>query len=284
MKSRLFQGLTAAVFSLMAASSALAQDSDDWDLLIQPENQLTVAYTQFDSGLLLAARCQRGVYQVMIGGLPAAPQSKDLHKANRTLVIGIGDEEEAEQRFLLGDNPSIAFSELPAPLARQMREGGPMTIVAPGGGEGGRNLRYRVELPASNAAIDQSLAACDRPLVDPRDQQLDELKDDGLPTNLTWKRLPQPEYPEGRTYTAGFAVITCLSQANGRVDDCVVETEFPVDGGFGAAAIRGTRKGQLENRGGGDGPIPTRLIVYRVNYSMSDPEFSTGSRIRRGDE
>lgn len=284
MRNGIFQGLTAAVLSLTAAAATAAQDSEDWDLLVQPENELTVAYTQFDNGLLLAARCQRGVYQVMIGGLPAVPESKDFHKSNRILVIGIGDEEEAEQRFLLGDNPSVAFSELPAPLARQMREGGTMTIVAPGGGEGGRNLRYLVELPASNAAIDQSLTACDRPLVDPRDRQLDELKDDGLPVNLAWKRMPQPEYPQGRTYTAGFAVITCVSQADGRVDDCVVETEFPVGGGFGAAAMQGTRKGRLENRGGGDGPIPARLIVYRVNYAMSEPELSTGSRLRRGDE
>ena len=284
MKNGMFRGLTAAVLSLAAATAAAAQDSDDWDLLVQPENQLTVAYTQFDNGLLLAARCQRGVYQVMIGGLPAAPEVKDFNKSNRILVIGIGDKKAAEQRFMLGDNPSVAFSELPAPLARQMREGGPMTIVAPGGGEGGRNLRYVVELPASNAAIDQSLAACDRPLVDPRDRQLDELEDDGLPISLAWKRMPMPEYPEGRTYTAGFAVITCLSQADGRVDDCVVETEFPVDGGFGAAAMRGTRKGRLENRGGGDGPVPARLIAYRVNYAMTDPAFSTGSRLRRNDE
>ena len=158
-----------------------------------------------------------------------------------------------------------------------------MTIVVPDGAEDGRNLRYVVELPASNAAIDQSLTACERPLVDPRDEELDALADDGLPVNLAWKRMPQPEYPSGRTYTAGFAVVTCVSQADGRVENCVVETEYPVDGGFGAAAMRGTRKGRLENRGG-EGPVPIRLIVYRVNYSMSDPAFSTGSRLRNRDQ
>ncbi len=283
MRNGIFQGLTAAVLSLTAAAAATAQDSEDWDLLVQPENQTTVAYTQFDNGLLLAARCQRGIYQVMFGGLPAGPAVKEFHKSNRVLIIGIGDEKEAEQRFLLGENPSVAFSELPAPLARQMREGGRMTIVVPDGAEDGRNLRYVVELPASNAAIDQSLTACERPLVDPRDEELDALADDGLPVNLAWKRMPQPEYPSGRTYTAGFAVVTCVSQADGRVEDCVVETEYPVDGGFGAAAMRGTRKGRLENRGG-EGPVPTRLIVYRVNYSMSDPAFSTGSRLRNRDQ
>lgn len=60
MKNGIFQGLTAAVLSLTAAAAATAQDSEDWDLLVQPENELTVAYTQFDNGLLLAARCQRG--------------------------------------------------------------------------------------------------------------------------------------------------------------------------------------------------------------------------------
>ncbi|WP_368933078.1 hypothetical protein [Brevundimonas naejangsanensis] len=284
MQKALVRGLAAVVMSMALATTTSAQDAEDWDLLAQPEEQLTVAYTQFDNGLLLAARCQRGVYQVMIGGLPAATAVRDFHKANRVLIIGIGGKDAAEQRFMLGADPSVAFSELPAPLARQMRDGGTMTITLPGGAEDGRNLRYLVELPASNAAIDQSLAACDRPLVDPRDQQLDDLGDDGLPINLAWKRVPKPEYPEGRTYTAGFAVITCLSQADGRVEDCVVETEFPINGGFGDAAMRGTRKGRLENRGGGDGPVPSRLIVYRVNYTMSDPEFSTGSRIRNRNE
>ncbi len=284
MRTWVVRGLAAAVMGLAVAAAATAQDAEDWDLLVQPEEQLTVAYTQFDNGLLLAARCQRGVYQVMVGGLPAASAVKDFHKSNRVLVIGIGDNDAAEQRFMLGADPSVAFSELPAPLARQMREGGTMTITVPGGAEGERNLRYLVNLPASNAAIDQSLAACGRPLVDSRDQQLEELEVDGLPVNLAWKRIPLPEYPEGRTYTAGFAVITCLSQSDGRVGDCVVETEFPTNGGFGEAAIRGARKGRLENRGGGGEPVPTRLIAYRVSYTMSGGEFSTGSRIRRKDE
>src|SRR5690606_7300515 len=73
MQKALVRGLTAAVMSMAAATATSAQDAEDWDLLVQPEEQLTVAYTQFDNGLLLAARCQRGVYQVMIGGLPAAP-------------------------------------------------------------------------------------------------------------------------------------------------------------------------------------------------------------------
>src|SRR5690606_33513575 len=104
------RGLAAAVMGLAVAAAATAQDAEDWDLLVQPEEQLTVAYTQFDNGLLLAARCQRGVYQVMVGGLPAASAVKDFHKSNRVLVIGIGDNDAAEQRFMLGADPSVAFS------------------------------------------------------------------------------------------------------------------------------------------------------------------------------
>lgn len=264
--------LTAA---LAFASPALAQDAADWDLTVQ--DGLTVAHAQFDNGLLLGARCQAGTFQVMIAGLPEAPEARDLLKARRMLKIGFGDEPVSDAYFMIGDNRHVAFAELPAPLARNMREGGRMQIVVAGAGEGGRNLRYVLDLPPSNAAIDQALGACDRPLVDPRDSELAALEDDGLPANIAWRRRPETEYPQGPTYTAGFAVTTCLARADGRLSDCVIETEFPANGGFGAAVLKSVRSARLMNRDGGD--VPLTRILYRTNFSMgTDP--ATGSRLR----
>ncbi|MNY67053.1 hypothetical protein D3C86_2045670 [compost metagenome] len=76
--------------------------------------------------------------------------------------------------------------------------------------------------------------------------------------------------------------MTCLGRPDGQLSDCVVETEFPANGGFGAAALKATRSGRLVNRDGG--LVPLTRIVYRTNFRMdsgSDP--STGSRIRRGE-
>ena len=88
-----------------------------------------------------------------------------------------------------------------------------------------------------------------------------------------------PDYPQGRTYTAGFAVVTCLARPDGRITDCVVETEFPADGGFGAAALRGARRGRLENMDGG--PVPLTRVSYRTNFDMGfSSDERTGTRFR----
>lgn len=276
---------TALILTTMLtfALPAVAQEAaGDWDLTVKPEEKLTIAYTEFDNGLLLGARCQGSTFQVLIGGLPEAPAARDLMSARRMLGISFGDDTISDQGFMIADNRRVAFSELPSSLARSMRKGGRMQIVAEGAAEGGRNLRYVIELPPSNAAIDQALGACGHPLVDPRDSEFDALGDDGLPADIKWRREPVTEYPQGRTFTAGFAVVTCLGRPDGQLSDCVVETEFPANGGFGAAALKATRSGRLVNRDGG--PVPLTRIVYRTNFRMdggSDP--STGSRIRRGE-
>lgn len=270
---------TALVLTAMTALAlpALAQDAaPDWDLAIKPEDRLTLAHTEFDNGLVLAARCQANTFQVLIGGLPEAPVAHDLMSARRKLGISFGDDPISDYGFMIGDNRHVVFSELPASLARSMRKGGRMQIVVAGAADGGRNLRYVIELPPSNAAIDQALSACGHPLVDPRDQELEALEDDGLPVNIAWRRRPVTDYPEGRTFTAGFAVVSCLGRPDGRLSDCVVETEFPANGGFGDAALKATRSGRLINRDGG--PVPLKRIVYRTNFKMEDE--STGSRLR----
>lgn len=269
-----------AALAFAQPALTLAQDAADWDLTIKPEEKLTTAHTEFDNGLVFGARCQGSTFQVLIGGLPEAPEARDLASARRMLGIGFGDEAPSEHGFMIGANRSVVFSELPSSLARSMRKGGRMQIVVAGAAEDGRNLRYVVELPPSNTAIDQALTACGHPLVDPRDLELAALEDDGLPANIQWRRMPETYYPEGRTYTAGFAVVTCLGRPDGRLSDCVVETEFPANGGFGDAALKATRSGRLENRDGG--PMPLTHIVYRTNFRMA--EETTGSRIRGRNE
>ena len=269
-----------AATTLVCALPVLSQDvAADWELTLKPQDRLTAAHTLYDNGLLLAARCQAGVFQVMIGGLPEVPAAPDLRSSRRVLGIGFGDEPVSDYGFLIGENRQFAFAELAAPLARSMREGGPMQIVVAGAAENGRNLRYVIELPRSNTAIDQALASCDRPLVDPRDAELKALQDDGLPKNITWRRTPQPQYPLGVAYSNGLAVVSCMARPDGRVTDCVAETESPANSGFGAAVVRAARKGRLENRGGG--PIPLTRIVYRTYFHLEGAsDQTTGSRLR----
>ncbi|MND98748.1 hypothetical protein [uncultured Brevundimonas sp.] len=244
--------------------------TDDWDMNRDPAQKLVMAYTAFDNGLGIGARCSNGSFQVLISGLPPATG------ATRNLGIALQDAEVADQRWNIAENPTVAISDMPSPLARQMRKGGSMQVVVPAA-EGDQRLRYVLDLPASSTAIDEVLQACDRPLVDARDAELEALQADGLPLNLEWARPPRPNYPEGKTYTRGFATITCLTRSDGGVRDCVVETEHPIDGGFGEAAIDATRRARLRSKDGGE--VLPGMIGFRTNFLMETAPV-TGRRLR----
>jgi len=242
---------------------------DDWDVNRDPAQKMIMAYTAFDNGLGIGARCSNGSFQVLISGLPPATG------ATRNLGIALQDDEVVDQRWNIAENPTVAISDMPSRLARQMRKGGGMQVVVPA--DGNQRLRYVLDLPASSTAIDEALQACDRPLVDARDAELEALQANGLPLNLEWARPPRPDYPQGKTYTRGFATITCLTRSDGGVRDCVVETEHPIDGGFGEAAIDATRRARLRSKDGGE--IPPGMIGFRTNFLMETAPVE-GRRLR----
>lgn len=266
------------ILSLPAfASSALAQQTTDWDLRQDPRSGLTVAYIAFDSGLAIGARCTDDGYQVAISGLP--PATADT----RPLRIGFNGETAENQTWYVATNKATAISGFPARFARQLRAGGRLDIVAPGAGEGGRNLRYVMTLPTSGAAIDTSLRACSRPLVDPRDSQI-QVDGDGLPDGLNWALAPRASYPAAES-AAGFATLSCLSQADGRVRDCVVEAEYPPRAGFGRAALRGMNRARLANTEDPSRPLVVQMVTFTVNFCLDGfcpgqrRDLPTGSRL-----
>lgn len=258
--------------SLAVALPALAQEAEgDWDVARDAEKSMVIAYTVFDNGLGVGARCSGGNYQVLISGLPATTG------ASRSLRVAFRDDELSDQRWSVGDDATVAISEYPSSLARSLREGGRMQIVVPSSDKSGKTLRYVIDLPSSGAAIDETLTACGRPLVDPRDAELAALDDKGLPANLNWGREPQITYPEQQTYRRGFAVLTCLTRPDGYLRDCAVETENPPGGGFGAAALNGMKRARVINLEGG--PVPLQFIAFRANFDI-DGESASPRRLR----
>jgi len=264
----------------LAATSASAQESlpADWDVLREPSKKLVMAHTGFDVGLGIAVRCVDGGLEALISGLPSNTDEQ------RTIGVAfVGDERITDQQWNVAVNPTIAVSNMPAPFARKLRNGGELQLRIAGGAEDGRNLRYVLDLPASNAAIDETLTACDRPLVDPRDAAWAGVGDNGLPTNLQWLKRPRPTYPGVPRYERGFAVVTCIADPEGRPQDCVVETEHPRDAGFGQATLRAAREARLTNSLNPDAPITPSRFNFRANYNVSNGPVGpvTPSRIRR---
>lgn len=259
-----FQAL-APIALLAIAGSALAQDAaeDDWEIIRQPERKSVIAFIPTSTGLTIGFRCIDGVYGAIMGGLPEAPRNARI----RTLQFMGEDGEARSSTWSVTTDRTVALADYPASLARSLREGGPVSIVIPGGGGEGRNLRHNLTLPASSVAIDETLAACNRPSVDPRDELLPEIAEDGLPAGVTWSRAPRPSYPQ-TNYAEGFAVISCVVQPDGAVAQCQVESEHPNDGRFGRNALRATDDARIVSPGETLGQYAPRMIGFRVNYRM----------------
>jgi hypothetical protein len=252
-----------ALLACAAALPALAQDaSADWDLAHDQRNKLLVAYTRFDNGLGIGARCADGGFEAVISGLPPAGRA-----SSRPLRIAFGDDELSDSQWWVATNDTVAVSELPAPFARELRAGGRLRILVPNGAPDGRNLLYDLTLPASSSSIDQTLTACGRPLVDPRDAELEALEEDGVPRNLAWAVRPRPEFPSTR-YARGFAVATCVSNPDGSLRDCTLESEHPRDGRFGQAALAAVRRARLQNLADPGAPLPVTHVLYRTHFVM----------------
>lgn len=256
--------LLTALLACAAALPALAQDaSADWDLAQDQRKKLLVAYTRFDNGLSIGTRCADGGFEAVIAGLPPAGRA-----SSRPLRIAFGDDDLGDSQWGVAIDDTVAISELPAPFARELRAGGRLRIQVPNGAPGGRNLMYDVTLPASSSSIDQTLTACGRPLVDPRDAELEALEEDGVPRNLAWAVRPRPDFPSTR-YARGFAVATCVSNPDGSLRDCTIESEHPRDGGFGQAALAAVRRARLLNLADPGAPLPITHVLYRTHFVMS---------------
>lgn len=264
----------ATLLACAVALPALAQDAGrDWDMLRDPDMKLTMAYTQFDTGLGVAVRCIDERYEAIMTGLPPAGESE-----TRELRIAFGDDELHGQRWNVAIDDTIAVSELPAPFARKLRDGGRLRVMIPRAAEGGRNLLYDLTLPESAASIDETLAVCGRPSVDPRDAELAALPEGGLPLGLVWARRPTPEFPRESRYARGFAAVMCLTSPDGSLRDCTIESEHPQEGDFGDAALRATRRARVANTGDPDAAVPLGRILYRTNFILSGYETREDQR------
>jgi hypothetical protein len=249
----------ALILSLVAPATH-AQEPD-WAIIRQPDEQQTVAYVELTAGLTVGFRCADGAFGAILAGLPEAPGDEDF----RTLRLRIRDRPERDTRWAVTRDRTGAIAEFPASLAREFRQGGGVSLMVPGGAEGGRNLRYNITLPASAAAIDETLTTCGKPLVDPRDERLPDIVSDNLPDGMNWSRPPRPRHPNN-FYAAGYAVVSCVIQPDGRVDDCEVESEFPLDGRYGRNALAAMDDARVVSPGEIPGQYAPRMIGFRVNY------------------
>ena len=278
--------MAAATLALPCHAAAQEAASRDWDL-VRSANALAAA-TGYDNGLTLVVRCMGGKsLTAMVAGLPAATgHTRQIatwfQGGERDPGHGVRPSARDPQGWGVGANATMAFSRYPAGLARRLREGGTMNILVPGGTQDGRNLRYVLELPESPTAIEAVLNECGRELIDPRDAEIDALGDNGLPHEIEWVRQPRIQYPSGRTFVRGFVTVSCMTTAQGRTEDCVIESEQPEGGGFADAVLSAARGGRLRNKLAPNEPVPSVRIMYEARFVVEDEGADSGVRSARG--
>lgn len=256
--------LAFATASLLAGPGhAQEVPAADWDLVRDDRQRAIMAYIVFDVGVTISVRCVDGAYDAVVGGLPPGGD-----RETRPLELTFRDDASAwDVAWNVAVDDTMALSPLPAMLAREMREGGRLQIRVPDGGPNGRAIRYDLELPTSSEAVDATLSACGKPLVDPRDAELAAANEDGLPEGLRWRERPRPRWPvEPDGFSKGFAVVSCLTSPDGSVRDCVIESEHPREAHFGDAVVRSLRSARLEPIDG-YGPTPVRRFYFRTNFT-----------------
>lgn len=258
----LLSTLAAVVLMQEPAPQAVSQD---WALIEAPDRNAVLAVTSFDSGIILSARCVNGIYDVTINGLPRS------RTVSRELRVSIGNQAMETETWTVGDDPTAAFSRLPAFLARRLAKGGQLQIGVPGAG-GRPGTRYVMDLPPSPTVLQQTLTACGRPLVDPRDQDMDPNAPDGLSGGVTWgvmPRVPLPDSVNGRYVENASVSVSCVVTSEGRLRDCVIESEHPPGYRFGAAVSRALRGGRVRLTEDGGPPLEGRLVTFTVVFSES---------------
>lgn len=264
--------LLATPTSGMAYSDPISQADDaegdsplDWQLIEISDRKATLATADFDNGLLLATRCVDGVFETTIHGLPPASG------LTRQLQITLDDDPSYTDQWIIAAKNTAAFSRVPVRFARKLIKGGTLQIrVPPKDGEAA--TRYILDLPPSVSAVEQTLAACGKSLVDLRYETMEDEKADGLPSALEWARRPSPNFPtpSGATMsTVGFVTLSCGVNSALRPENCLIESEYPAGFNFGRSVMHAMYRSQLKLVDPSQPLKPHTTILFNINFRMN---------------
>lgn len=247
----------------LAASSAGAQSpSDDWEVVRDAQQDTVMAGVVFDHGVGIATRCSGRAFEVFLIGLE--PSDEQI----RTLRVDwdAPPPEDRASTWVVGRDPRVAYADLAPTFARSLREGGSLHVTAPGLA-GAPSRRYVLDLPPSSSSINETLAACGKPLDDARVSAGAAAPLDIAPAELDWDVRPMPHFPQSALRSgveSGRVGVSCVAQASGRLSDCVVESEYPAGNGFGVAAVASLRAARLKPTPGAASRLIGASIAFRA--------------------
>ncbi|WP_307365844.1 hypothetical protein [Brevundimonas sp. SORGH_AS_0993] len=223
--------------------------------------------------MAVAARCVDGVYDVLITGLPEAAG----RATSRELGVQVGDQSEPHMSiWSVSARRDAAFSRIPVLVARGLAEGGKLQIIVPSPSARPRT-RYVMDLDPSSTSIEQTLTACGRAMVDPRQVQAEKIDgngQDGLPDTVKWKIMPRPEFPapvNDRSPLEGYVVLSCVADEVGRLTQCESESEQPAGYNLWRAVERSLSRARVElsDQAAAAGlTLSGRMILFSINFKI----------------
>lgn len=240
------------MIGILAAAALQIDAPVEWRAVQQ--GNLQASEVSYDVGVSLTVVCRDKQLIVAITGLPAAPTQSGFQK----LEVNIpGDALQTTNWRVLGQ---AMIAPSPAVYARRFRTADRLTLRLPGEGDAPAR-RYELALPQDHRGLDQTLEACDTPLVSDTDADYDPSI-----SFVTWRTVPRIELPD-RLPTGGSAraVLECTVGAGGRPENCHVLEEMPADSGFARSALRSIRSGRLDLI---DGEPPVVGGVFRTALSI----------------
>jgi len=256
---RLTNTLLAAAVCAFGASPALAQQAaEDWDLTTNAEQQLTLATLDFGANVL-ALRCRAGELDMLLTGVPVSTG------ATRKVRVSAGAIAAEDQIWMAQPGQPVLGADEPARLARLLRAGGDLDIRLDPEDSTDRSRRYRLTAPASIAAVNAVLTACDQPLEEPRDL----LARVNSSPNTVWVDLGEVKFPDnmGAMNAAPAAVrVSCIIGDNWALRDCRADTETAPGHGFGASAVAGATRSRLGPPADGT-DLRGRLFRFTIRFT-----------------
>ena len=245
------------LFGMATASVAVAQDTDDWDFLVDPERKdLTVAGVQFEGGASLSVQCQGGMLSLFVGGIPMSGRNF------RAFSIMGDDGLSRLSHFTRVEHTNLLHAN-DARAVRFLRTRERITIASSAGEL--QPMRMQLDLPALSANLDRVLTACGYPLVDSRDD-LADVSD--LIINPPIIEMPT----FSRRYTVVRVEVSCVV-SNGRLTACQSDHETPSAPEVGRATAQeanGTRV-SLSDPAAAEGRLFDVVVTGDRNYRYRIP-------------
>ena len=143
-----------------AGGQAAPVEDDDWELVEDPAQELTLAAVRYDGGQSILAQCQRGRLVLLLTGLP---ESEEMVLVAATRADGRA----TTQRWTPVVGPGTYRSVTPGREARFLRGGGAYVVRSAVGAATAINATF--DLPGQSANLDRVLTACGWALEDDRD-------------------------------------------------------------------------------------------------------------------